>query len=362
MINRFIILISLSVLIVACGTSESNIQTAIAETQSAEIVSTRLPIQTPSEPTMTPTITLTPKPKVSCQARDVETYLEELDFTLEEWDDTEKRAGTTARMSLSPVIGELQDIRRRVRRLNFPECGEYLNDLVIVAMDRSIDSLFAFLGDEGDNIITQHMITAENTWKIISEELDKFKDAPLKAYEDSIITAVSLTEDLDTLKQFELPDGWENFEIPKSKLVISAPGDWSYSQFGYDNDFGNFVSKDKHIDMDFLIANADGFTDTASNFGRLFSVKTFAESQDSEYFLEKDAYYDIYNLNKGYTVFFSVRKSSSDQIEDWIYSYIITPDDDTVFFAVCTDRDDFREVDIFLINTIFSSVRYQTAN
>lgn len=126
-LNNFLLLIiSLILLIlVACSSqpSDSAIQTAIAQTQFPKAQST---LEATGEPTATP------KPRVSCPDEDVSIYLDDLDNLLEEFDDTVTIAGSTARMSLAPIIQDMQSQKREARRLDRPECANYVQDLVVV--------------------------------------------------------------------------------------------------------------------------------------------------------------------------------------------------------------------------------------
>jgi hypothetical protein len=63
-------------------------------------------------PIATPAPTVTPTP--GCDPARTTTFLDDLEALLEEWDDTNALARSTARISLSPVIRDLQDIKRRV--------------------------------------------------------------------------------------------------------------------------------------------------------------------------------------------------------------------------------------------------------
>ena len=88
---------------------------------------------------------------VGCgEKKEVAAYLGAMDLLLGEWSDTFDRAASTSRIALSPVIGELQDIRREVDDLDVPGPCSLFHKNMVGAMNHSINGFIAFLGNESE--------------------------------------------------------------------------------------------------------------------------------------------------------------------------------------------------------------------
>lgn len=83
------------------------------------------------------------------QARSLKLKVEPL---IEGFDDTNERAASTARIALSPAIGEMQEIRRELRAFDVPECAQEAKTLLVDYMDTTIDAYIAFLGGGSDSV------------------------------------------------------------------------------------------------------------------------------------------------------------------------------------------------------------------
>jgi len=66
-----------------------------------------------SDTSMESTPMPTPKPIVACPQEEVDVYIKEYGYIMEEWNDTYKIAQSTSRISLGSVIGDLQSIKER---------------------------------------------------------------------------------------------------------------------------------------------------------------------------------------------------------------------------------------------------------
>ncbi|NLF00895.1 MAG: hypothetical protein GX601_07945 [Anaerolineales bacterium] len=71
----------------------------------------------------------------SSERKEVLAYLEAAQPILNEWSDTFNRATSTARVSLSPVIGDLQRVKRDYEALEPPEPCLQAHVQVIDSMD-----------------------------------------------------------------------------------------------------------------------------------------------------------------------------------------------------------------------------------
>lgn len=94
--------------------------------------------------TPTPTITPTPPPTATPTC-DPKPFAKETAQVLDQLKDLTERAGSTSRIALSPVIGEMQTARRDYKNLQAPACAQKLQQLVTEAMDFEIQAFLAFM-------------------------------------------------------------------------------------------------------------------------------------------------------------------------------------------------------------------------
>lgn len=357
------ILVSM-ILFVSClsSPSDEDIQTAIAQTASAprqdaaSSTDSDAPIREEAIETLLPTET--PELIVHCPNNEVETYLEELDFLLEEWDDTVEIAGSTSRMSLSPVIKDLQDIKRDARRLERPECANYLQDLVVVAMESQINAFISFLAQDSDTVVARKILGAEDVRSTVDAEIIAFEEDALAAYLASNVTTDDLAQQLEQAEPFILPDGWKDSSFANNdSLIVSIPNDWTRETFGDNDEFTRFESKDGAVEVIAGVVNDAEITLLDSDGARLFALQTQLETSDYDFYSEHSAEVGVYALNKGYVVEFARRYSSGDDIEEQIWATVVTPEDNEVFFIISTTRDEFAQIDFLIIADIFSSIR-----
>lgn len=130
------------------------------------------PIQVQVQPTSEPSPIPTSVP-CSVQA---EAYIEAIDEIAQEWDDARNLAGSTPRMSLAPAISDLQEIRRKVDKLDRPSCAESVHSLLIQHMDAVIDAFLKFLAQESDSIVNAKFTEASMAFDQWIEEYGKLMD------------------------------------------------------------------------------------------------------------------------------------------------------------------------------------------
>jgi hypothetical protein len=338
--SRFFIAAFLVILLSSCS-SPQNIPTII--------------INTPS-PVATLTPSATPKPLVNCPQDNVDSYIDEVKLIKEEWDDTYTRASSTSRIALSSVIGELQDIRREMERVDRPECANYINDLYIIAMNSDIDSFISFLSKDSDSVVQRKMAGSQKAWDIVNAEYDKFIESPIDAYKAFNLTAEEVESSLIEPEPFVLPEDWNDKDFPNSNLIISFPSDWSSQTYGDNNQFLKILNSDKSLTILSGLID-DCFSGIESDSGRLFSLQTYLETSDYDYYNERTANTEVYSLNKAYVIEYSVRENPSDDIEDQILANVVTPDDKCVVFMISTSRDEFPQIDQLTIQEIYGSIR-----
>jgi hypothetical protein len=125
---------------------------AIPETAAIETpVSTSAPISTQTR-TPSPEPTATPEPPIPSATAsptlpdcDVEVWLDAITPDLVEFLDTTEVAVRTSRVSLSPVILEMQRIMRRIERVDYPACSELAYMQLMNALRDAVDGMNEFL-------------------------------------------------------------------------------------------------------------------------------------------------------------------------------------------------------------------------
>lgn len=77
---------------------------------------------------------------------DTQTFVKTLTPIAAEWDDAVKLAGNTPRGSLAPQIASLQEIRRRAKAVEAPDCAAGARDALVASMDATVDGFLTFMG------------------------------------------------------------------------------------------------------------------------------------------------------------------------------------------------------------------------
>ena len=108
-------------------------------------------------PAPTPTPTLVPTPTPGCAPDAVAAFLAEWDQIVDAWDDTNALANNTGRGSLSPVIQDMQRIKRDANGLE-TSCAEMVavKDATVANMEHTIDGYLAFMAQESDGKVESH--------------------------------------------------------------------------------------------------------------------------------------------------------------------------------------------------------------
>lgn len=94
----------------------------------------------------------------ACQPQ-TETYLSEIEPVLTEWQDTVDVADSTARIALSPVVQDMQRLRRDAADVAAPSCAHDASGLLIIGMDDVVAGFVDFMGESGD-VVVERQLTA----------------------------------------------------------------------------------------------------------------------------------------------------------------------------------------------------------
>lgn len=143
------LLIGAVVLLGACAPAPVvDVQTV--QTQAAQTVIANL--ATPV-PIAQPTLTCDPSP-----------FLQASRSSIDQFDDSSKRASASPRISLSPVVGEMQDIRRTFTALVAPACAQRYQTLVGQAMEAEINGFLSFMKQDPDSTVQSKFSIAQKAW------------------------------------------------------------------------------------------------------------------------------------------------------------------------------------------------------
>jgi hypothetical protein len=91
--------------------------------------------------------------KPTCEELTVD-YRASIDAINEEWDDATAIASSTARMSLSGPLGELQGINRDTKQVEVPECAADAHEALLLYQESVIDSFLAFMSQQDDSEVS----------------------------------------------------------------------------------------------------------------------------------------------------------------------------------------------------------------
>jgi len=82
-------------------------------------------------------------------------YFKQVSKTLNQWFDISERARSTSRITLTSVVGEMQQMKRDFTNLPHPDCAARLHQLVIDSMSAEIDTYLLFMQQASDVSVTE---------------------------------------------------------------------------------------------------------------------------------------------------------------------------------------------------------------
>jgi|GEM_PF-1639021 len=120
----------------------------------AMLPNTNLPqVSVPSIPVAIPT---------AQQICDDPNYFKQTSAILDRWIDAATRAGSTSRIALTSVIGDMQQIRRDYTNLPHPSCANRFHQLVTDSMNDEIDGYLFFMQQSSDAIVSVYLKRAND--------------------------------------------------------------------------------------------------------------------------------------------------------------------------------------------------------
>lgn len=92
-----------------------------------------------------------------CPREEMQAYLEATEGNLQAFSDLVERADSTARIALSPLVGEMQALRRDQQDTEVVPCVEEIQKKVLFGMQSFIDAFLDFMSDTGGTTIKQKL-------------------------------------------------------------------------------------------------------------------------------------------------------------------------------------------------------------
>jgi len=111
-----------------------------------------------------------------CGTSKVNKAIDDMSTVAEEFDDAFAVANSTARMSLSGPISEMQNVKRNADDIVVPVCLENAKQLLVGGMQTSIDGFIAFLGQEPDDVVTSYFVDAGQQLAIATDEMETISE------------------------------------------------------------------------------------------------------------------------------------------------------------------------------------------
>ncbi len=113
-----------------------------------------------------------------CPPKQGQAYSEGVRDVARRFDDAVELAQSTPRVSLAPIVSDLQAIRRDAEDIEVPDCAADAQDALIAYMDSTIDGFRAFLASEADASVNAYFDAASRHFNDYQERLDTVMGVP----------------------------------------------------------------------------------------------------------------------------------------------------------------------------------------
>ncbi len=182
--KRLLVVLACVVLIVVgCGSTQpeaTQVPTSAPETKPTEVLA----------PTFTAAPTPTPD---TCPEAAVETFAHEMDEIDSEFRDIWRIADATPRLSLSPVVLDLQETRSRMAELEYPRCLASCHQCELNGMDMVIEAFLASTKDEPDWYVQLYLQEVDATFALAQERLEAVQSTGTAASSECSLDALQQT-------------------------------------------------------------------------------------------------------------------------------------------------------------------------
>lgn len=276
-----------------------------------------------------------------CSLETVSPYIKETESLLRQWDDGVSLAESTSRIALSPVVNNLQTLRRDALSLDAPDCASFLRDLQDIFMSYEIDAFLAFMQEAEQSEMDNLLRGAIYARSVFDEQFTLFQKDPeatyIKAHEWNIIVG-----------NFRRPSDWRDVWIDEQETqVISIPDNW-LSVRGTRPDTKIMQSPTNLINIEISPDSPNVFSDVESPL----VDRTRAEVVFSGFQGYFDLAYARYGKNKGY-----LAALLNDQETMKMNGVVRLPSGDVYSFSSSKDDDTFTQEEKDLVYKILSSIR-----
>lgn len=106
----------------------------------------------------------------------VRTWFDKAEPLMQEYFDTVAVADNTPRMSLAPVISDMQRIHRELQRLDAPPDADPTHQAMTSAMEHTTNCFIDFLGDGDENATSECISESEDLWHHAIDVLNELVD------------------------------------------------------------------------------------------------------------------------------------------------------------------------------------------
>jgi len=90
-----------------------------------------------------------------------------------EFADLHELAASSSRISLGPVIADMQDLRRKAENLDPPQDARMAQIYLINALDAEIDGFLAFMANEDEEVVSRYFESAAKNLNSFTDEMQK---------------------------------------------------------------------------------------------------------------------------------------------------------------------------------------------
>jgi len=111
-------------------------------------------------------------------AKEVAAWREELQPYINEWNDLIVLADSTSRINLSPLIRDMQTVRREAMTLDAPTCATSARSHLDLSMDLMTTAFTSFMAQESDALVTAGMKVAADELMAFDREAKTLTDVP----------------------------------------------------------------------------------------------------------------------------------------------------------------------------------------
>lgn len=143
-----LLFVLITAVLAACSGGDDTVATSVALTVAAVPTQTLAPTDMPRPTdTLVPSPTPIPTVELTC-SEEAADFAVAASALLDEWDDTNELADSTARIALSGPVSDLQDIKQRASALDAPDCAAGVKDTLLGYMDIQTDVYLTFMAED----------------------------------------------------------------------------------------------------------------------------------------------------------------------------------------------------------------------